>query len=70
MQVDDRWPEFAEDCTIASELTGVNSTRWEFAEGTRGAATGFTGTVGFTPLSQSKVKSVWQPYWEGADVVM
>jgi CRISPR/Cas system endoribonuclease Cas6 (RAMP superfamily) len=51
-------------------LTAVNTVHWEFAEGTRGAATGFTGTVGFALLAQKKVKPSWQPYWDGADVVM
>jgi CRISPR-associated endoribonuclease Cas6 len=70
MQVDDRWPDFAADCILVNELTAVNTTRWEFAEGTRGAATGFTGTVGFALLPISKVKDEWKPYWDGADVVM
>lgn len=70
MQLDERWPEFASDCILVNELTAVNTVRWEFAEGTRGAATGFTGTVGFTLLPKTKVPEKWQPYWDGADVVM
>jgi len=70
MQLQQIWPDFANDCILVSELTAVSTVRWEFAEETRGAATGFTGTVGFTLLSQGKVKKSWQPYWEGADVVM
>ncbi len=70
MQLDDRWPNFFADCILVSELTAVNTVRWEFAEGTRGAATGFTGTVGFTLLPKAKVPKKWQPYWDGADVVM
>jgi CRISPR-associated endoribonuclease Cas6 len=70
MQVDGRWSDFAGDCILVNELTAVNTIRWEFAEGTRGAATGFTGTVGFSLLSKSKVKDEWKPYWDGADVVM
>jgi CRISPR-associated endoribonuclease Cas6 len=70
MQLDDQWPDFAADCILVNELIAVNTVRWEFAEGTRGAATGFTGTVGFTLLPKTKVPKKWQPYWEGADVVM
>ncbi|MBV6392015.1 MAG: hypothetical protein KPEEDBHJ_01232 [Anaerolineales bacterium] len=70
MLLDEQWTDFAADCILVSELTAVNTVRWEFAEGTRGAATGFTGTVGFTLLSKNKVPQKWQPYWDGADVVM
>jgi CRISPR-associated endoribonuclease Cas6 len=70
MRVDEHWPDFAADCILVNELTAVNTVRWEFAEGTRGAATGFTGTVGFTLLPKTKVPKKWQPYWDGADVVM
>jgi len=70
MQLQDIWPDFANDSILVSELTAVNTVHWEFAERTRGAATGFTGTVGFTLLPQDKVKKSWQLYWEGADVVM
>lgn len=70
MQLDDRWPDFAEDCILVNELTAVNTVHWEFAEGTRGAATGFTGTVGFSLLPKTRVAKKWQPYWDGADVVM
>jgi CRISPR-associated endoribonuclease Cas6 len=70
MQLDDLWPDFAADCILVNELTAINTVHWEFAEGTRGAATGFTGTVGFSLLPKTKVSSKWQPYWDGADVVM
>jgi len=70
MRLDERWPEFVDNCILVSEMTAVNTVHWEFAEGTRGAATGFTGTVGFTLLPKTKVKKQWQPYWDGADVVM
>ncbi|HKJ39843.1 MAG TPA: CRISPR-associated endoribonuclease Cas6 [Anaerolineales bacterium] len=70
MQLDDLWPNFAADCILVNELTAVNTTRWEFAQGTRGAATGFTGTVGFSLLPISKIKEQWRPFWDGADVVM
>jgi CRISPR-associated endoribonuclease Cas6 len=70
MQLDERWPDFAADCILVNELTTVNTVRWEFAEGTRGAATGFTGTVGVSLLPKTKVPLKWQPYWDGADVVM
>ncbi len=70
MQVDDRWPDFAADCILVNELNAVNTIRWEFAEGTRGAATGFTGTVGFILLPKSKVKDEWKPFCDGAEMVM
>jgi CRISPR-associated endoribonuclease Cas6 len=70
MQIQESWPEFAEDCIIVNELTAVNTVHWEFAEGTRGAATGFTGTVGFWLLPKTNAPKQWQPYWDGADVVM
>ncbi len=70
MQLQDFWPEFAADCILVDEMTSVNTTYWEFAEGTRGTATGFTGTIGFALLPKAKIKERWQPYWDGADVVM
>lgn len=69
MQVHDIWPKFAEACIKISELTAVNSERWKFAEGTRGAATGFTGTVGFTLLPKRQCGE-WAPYWEGSEQVL
>ena len=70
MKVQDIWPEFAEACILVNELTAVNTVHWEFAEGTHGAATGFTGTVGFMLLPKSKVLKRWETYWDGADAVM
>lgn len=70
MQVQQIWPEFADECIFVNELTAVNTVFWEFAERTRGAATGFTGTVGFFLPSPKKLPEKWQPYTEGADVVL
>lgn len=70
MQIDEMWSSFIEDCIIVNELTAVNTTHWEFSEGTRGAATGFTGTVGFRLLPEDKVPPQWLPYWDGADILM
>jgi CRISPR-associated endoribonuclease Cas6 len=70
MQLHELWPGFADDCIIVNEMTAVNTVHWEFAEGTRGAATGFTGTVGFSLLSKANAPKQWQAYWDGADVVM
>ncbi len=70
MQVQEMWPTFVEDCILVSELTAVNTVHWIFAEGTRGAATGFTGTVGFTLLPKSKIPEKWAPFWDGAVAVM
>ncbi|GAB4400389.1 MAG: hypothetical protein OHK003_25910 [Anaerolineales bacterium] len=70
MQVHDLWPQFANDCILVDELTAVNSTRWEFSEGTGRTATGFTGTVGFYLAPKSKVKQQWREYWDGANVVL
>lgn len=70
MQLQEIWPQFAEACILVSEMTAVNTVHWEFAEGTLGAATGFTGTVGFMLPQKHKVPEKWQKYWDGADVVM
>jgi len=42
MQLQELWPDFAGACIFVNELTAVNTTHWVFAEGTHGAATGFT----------------------------
>ena len=70
MQVQDIWPKFAGACILVSELTAVNTTHWTFAEGTRGAATGFTGTVEFTLPRKSNLPEKWHDYYDGAAVVM
>jgi len=70
MQVHEFWPQFVNDCILVDELTAVNTTHWEFAEGSRGAATGFTGTIGFSLSPKSKVKKDWLEYWDGAATVM
>lgn len=70
MQIHEFWPQFANDCILVDELTAVNTTHWEFAEGARGAATGFTGTIGFSLMPKSKVKKDWQQYWDGAATVL
>lgn len=70
MQVQDLWPQFANDCILVDELTSVNSTPWDFSEGSGRSATGFTGTVGFYLAPKSKVKQQWQEYWDGANVVL
>ena len=54
---------------MVSELAGINTTRWSFAEGTRGVALGFTGAVGFVLLPRSKCGD-WEEYWDGADPVL
>lgn len=63
------WPEFANACIVVSELRGVNTEQWSFAEGTRGAATGFTGIVEFTLLPKKKCGD-FAPYWEGSNRVL
>jgi CRISPR-associated endoribonuclease Cas6 len=70
MQLHDLWPQFADDCILVDELTAVNTVYWEFAEGSRGSATGFTGTIGFTLLPKGKVKNDWKEYWDGAATVL
>ncbi len=70
MQLQDIWPDFAAACIFANELTAVNTTHWVFAEGTRGAATGFSGTVGFYLPAAKNLPEQWQPYHEGAATVM
>lgn len=70
MHIHELWPQFANDCILVDELTSVNTTHWEFAEGTRGSATGFTGTVGFRLVPKNKVKKDWQQFWDGAATVL
>ena len=70
MQIHEFWPQFANDCILVDELTAINTTHWEFAEGSRGAATGFTGTIGFALSPKDKVKKDWQQYWDGAASVL
>ena len=70
MQVQDVWPQFAEACIYVSEMTAVNTTRWVFAEGTRGAATGFTGAVAFRLPPTRALHERWHAYTDGAAAVM
>lgn len=70
MRIHELWPSFASECILIDELTAVNTTHWKFAEGTRGAATGFTGAVGFSLISKSKIKKSWREYWVGSSTVL
>ena len=70
MQIHEFWPQFANDCILIDELTTVNTTHWEFAEGSRGSATGFTGIIGFTLTPKNKVKKDWQQYRDSAATVV
>lgn len=70
MEIHELWPTFANDCIFIDELTAINSTRWKFSEGTRGAATGFTGTAGFYLPPKEKLKKEWQEYVYGANAVL
>lgn len=70
MQVQELWPQFAEKCIVVSEMTAVNTTHWVFAEGTRGSATGFTGTVEFQLPPARQLQAEWRPYTDGAATVM
>ena len=70
MQVHELWPQFANDCILVDELTALNTTHWDFSEGSGRSATGFTETVGFYLAPKSKVKEQWQEYWDGANVVL
>jgi len=70
MQVQDVWPQFAEKCLFVSEMTAVNTVHWIFAEGTRGAATGFTGTVAFSLPARRALPEEWRAYVDGAAEVM
>jgi len=69
LQVQEIWPDFAANCVVLSELAGVNTERWEFAEGSRGMATGFTGAVGLTLLAKNQCGE-WAQYWDGAAAVL
>lgn len=70
MQVQDIWPEFAEACILVSEMTAVNTHQWIFAEGTRGGAIGFTGTIGYHLPDKKRLHTDWHPYYDGAATVM
>jgi CRISPR-associated endoribonuclease Cas6 len=70
MQVQDVWPGFAEDCIYINEVTALNSTHWTFAEGTRGDATGFHGTVGFYLPARKSLPEKWRDFTDGAPAVM
>ena len=70
MQLHELWPEFAAFSILANELTVVNTHHWIFAEGTRGGATGFTGTVGFQLPDKKRIAEKWHPYYDGAATVM
>ncbi len=70
MQVQELWPQFAEKCIVVSEMTAVNTIHWVFAEGTRGSATGFTGTVAFQLPPARQLEAEWRPYTDGAAAVM
>jgi len=70
MQVQELWTEFSSECILVEEMTAVNTVHWEFAEGARGAATGFSGTVGFRLLPKNQVKKEWREYWDGSPTVM
>lgn len=70
MQIHEFWPQFANDCILVDELTAVNTTHWELAEGLRRSATGFTGIIGFALSPKAKVKKDWHQYWDGASTVL
>lgn len=70
MRVQDLWTDFSNACILIEEMSAVNTVHWEFAEGTRGAATGFTGTIGFHLPPKHKVKEEWSEYWDGAPAIM
>ena len=70
MQLQEMWPDFASACILVDEMTSVNTIHWTFAEGSRGAATGFTGTVGFHLPGKKSLQEKWLPYYEGSATVM
>ena len=70
MQVQEVWPQFADDCIFVNAMTALNTTHWTFAEGTRGQATGFTGTVEFVLPKTAALPEQWQPLSDGAAAVM
>ena len=69
MRIDAAWPDFVARCVLIDELTRLNSERWIFAGGSRGAATGFTGTVGYRLVSAHK-SGQWRSAWDGAAEVL
>jgi CRISPR-associated endoribonuclease Cas6 len=69
LEIAPMWLEFAENCFVVSELTNLNTSRWSFADGTHGVATGFTGTVALTRLPQHKCGE-YAEIWAGANVIL
>lgn len=70
MQIQDLWPDFAANCILVNELTAINTVHWLIAEGSRGGATGFTGTAGFSLPPAKKLSEKWRAYYDGANTVM
>ena len=69
LHIDELWPRFASACVRVSELTAINTERWSFANGTQGAAVGFTGTAGFTLLPKKRCGELG-PFWAEAAQVL
>lgn len=69
LQIQDIWPNFAGECVVVNELSGINTERWTFAEGARGWATGYTGAVGLVLLGKKQCKE-WADHWDGAAAVL
>lgn len=70
MQIHEMWPNFVNDCVFIDELTAINTTHWDFTDGMKESATGFTGTARFYLPPKPKIKKDWHGYIEGADAVM
>ncbi len=68
-KIQDVWYSFASNCIMVSELKNVNTERWIFADGTRGAATGFMGKVSFTLLPKNLCGD-WAAIWPDSARIM
>jgi CRISPR-associated endoribonuclease Cas6 len=69
LHIDAIWPEFTAACVMVSEITSLNTERWQFAEGIRGTSTGFTGTVAFILLPRHMCKG-YEEQWDGANHIL
>lgn len=69
MKIDPSWPLFADACVLVSRFERLSTRRWEFADGSRGGATGFVGDVELALLPRSRARE-WQAVWPGSRHVL
>ena len=69
MEIQELWSSFVKDCIIVSELTNINTLKWQFSKENKRAYLGFTGTTSFE-LLPAKRRKKWAEFHEGAAAVM